>query len=472
VLLIALASAVDDCKTGDTAVHGCTTCEADLVTKCSACITDAEIDTEANTCTCPSTKPIYGTEACLSECPAGKYEDDNHDCADCSVITDCVACQKPAGATAPVCTSCGSSKVVGIDGQCAASCTAEVQYVENGVCKKCEDKIQHCAKCQIDDQGVVTCNTCAEGYKGNNCADCDKDNGYGILDGVCKNCVSENKKLGTDGTCVANCNKGEYEDAGVCKKCGSNKCEECHSADVCDKCIDGYKNSTEANMCDTCDEKYVKVGTECQPCNRDDQYIVNNVCKSCGESMGKYNETSEQCDCLVGFGRNEAGVCVTCSTDRNYVEDGDCYVCPEHSKAKEQKCQCDEGYKVDNKTCAVDDTYVVCGKEGGEQFPFALPDKCYKGVEGIDLPELEDQYWKIKHENGDYKICNYTEADCKGDSLCRDIEEIINGTDYESWKCEGGKCTGGYTNFPKCDVEDSSIMNMIVVALICIAVML
>jgi len=102
-----------------------------------------------------------------------------------------------------------------------------------------------------------------------------------------------------------------------------------------------------------------------------------------------------------------------------------------------------------------------------------LPGKCNKGSEYSKyLPELEE-YWMVKHEDGVYKVCNYTEAECKGESLCQTLEELVNGTDFEGLTCTGGKCTGGYTHFPACDeVDDSSLMNMVVMALICIAIML
>jgi len=191
-----------------------------------------------------------------------------------------------------------------------------------------------------------------------------------------------------------------------------------------------------------------------------------NHCKKC--------TTGEACEvCETNYGLNATdNKCIECTASNNYIEEHVCKTCKEHADydRDEKDCICTEAYFNNTKgECERNTTVTVCIDKDGEEFTL-VPGECYPEYDKNDAFEVA---YKYLHEEGTYKVCNYTDEKCeKQDNTtgCYDYKVVAaESEDLANTTCSGGACTGGYSG-PNC--EDSGVMNMIVIALICVAIML
>ncbi|ESU45173.1 Variant-specific surface protein [Giardia duodenalis] len=224
----------------------------------------------AVTCTeCGSGKKLSPLkDACLTDCPAGTY-DDNNVCKSCNTIAGCSTCS-----SGTVCTKCETGKIVKTaDG--ATSCIDE-SACNNGFFVKEQDGSKTCEACDS------TCKTCS-GAAGQ-CTSCKTDTPYlkktQLTDqtGTCtteQECTNGNKYYVDDTdpkTCKA-CAEGTFEGcetcgkstegAVACKTCGSQKkirpdkkgCIDACPPDVSTEkngvceCVEGYAPTADGSSC-------------------------------------------------------------------------------------------------------------------------------------------------------------------------------------------------------------------------------
>jgi len=427
---------------------------------CAACPAGSE--KSGATCTCTGTK-TYDSVSNTCKCPAGYTDSDaTHQCDVCDTengyykkITDatagtftCVLCTEANDhkiETDKTCVTCTTATEV-VDGkECKASCPTGKYADANKVCQACDAK---CETCSIKSgASTATCDTCAAGYE-------DATAGSKL----CDKCVDGYYATGTGASLV-------------CTQCPDTLtgCSKCSSATVCTGCKEGYTDvDTDANKA-TCKEKCLVDVEKCTKCKADHM-----TCTTCSEKYGLNSTTAPQKCILCNETRsyNDAsGVCKECEGElKEAKSDRTGCQCVAHAEDKDGvNCTCVEGYKAKEEACELDETYIACNNsENAPKVPIAVTDKCYNMSvsEQFKFLKEKDQNVTFKHEGGKYKYCNYTNGDCTStDETCK-CEEL------EGYTCEGGKCTGGYANFPACDVQDSGVMNMIVIALICVAIML
>jgi len=390
------------------------------------------------------------------ECEAGyKFKSDTEKICTENCLVDvqyCAQCKADHSA----CEQCESGKYLketeGEDGKttqaCVGSC-GDGYYVKNGkVCEECS--LDDCKQCEGD-----VCSLCNDGMGFEtdaklSCVKCGGEYNYTTAAGVCKTCDESKNEIAdkTNKECICKPNYGK-NDQGVCVECtgefkyiaNDGKCIECDDEkfEVADQlkkeCVckkDYAKNSTESN-------------SQCVLCNGTMSIVDNGICKECSGKLVAPNANRDKCECV----------------ENASLED-------------DNECHCDKGYDKDSeaKECLLDKDYVACNVTiGGEQLPVGKTDKCYNSSTLLlditqYIPELEGQNITFLHEDGKYIICNYTDEKCKAtDDTCKCIP-----IDESKFTCKGGKCTNGYEG-DKCEI-DSSVMNMIVIALICIAIML
>ncbi|ESU44603.1 Variant-specific surface protein, partial [Giardia duodenalis] len=269
----------------DGGIADCKTCSKDLgALKCSACTTEgkkpnttgaacvacniancASCDKE-NVCeACTNSKKLSPLkDACLTDCPAGTYDNTNV-CTPCH--TSCSSCSD-AGEFS--CTACYPGHVLnksdsGSTGTCIPECTG--RYAENceaGMCTAVLGGSKYCSKCKsgyVPVDGLCVSATRRAAPTG--CA---------VGDGVCSSCTDTyflesggcyqstaypGKTLcstASNGKCTACANTQTPDQQGSCPACPAN-CASCTGTDTktCTKCFLGYYLDS-AKACKKCSE--------------------------------------------------------------------------------------------------------------------------------------------------------------------------------------------------------------------------
>ncbi|ESU39895.1 Variant-specific surface protein, partial [Giardia duodenalis] len=249
------------CKSGKKPNTARTACVACSIENCASC--DKENVCEA----CTSNKKLSPLgDACLTDCPAGTY-DDNSICKPCHF--SCAECNSNANQDS--CTACYPGHVLnrttdsGSTGTCIPECTG--RYAENcgaGMCTAVLGGSKYCSKCAVGYApidgvctAVATTSRDASGCKasGGKCTACTGD--YALLSGGCYNtqalpgmavCTAANS-----GSCTT-CANGQTYASGNCPACAEG-CAECKgSISTCTKCLAGYYLDSIAKACKKCSE--------------------------------------------------------------------------------------------------------------------------------------------------------------------------------------------------------------------------
>ncbi|ESU41085.1 Variant-specific surface protein [Giardia duodenalis] len=236
----------------------------------------------AVTCTeCDSTKKLSPLkDACLTDCPAGTY-DDNNVCKSCNTIAGCSTCS-----SGTVCTKCETGKIVKTaDG--ATSCIDE-SACNNGFFVKEQDGSKTCEACDS------TCKTCSGAAA--QCTSCNANKPY-----LKK---TENSQTGT---CVdaAGCTNGNTHyaddaDPKTCKACAEGTFEGC---ETCEKSTEG------AVACMTCGSQK-KIRPDKKGC-----------IDACPPDVS--TEKSGVCECVEGYAPTADGSsCASSSANRSGLSTG------------------------------------------------------------------------------------------------------------------------------------------------------
>ncbi len=302
--------------------------------------------------TCPMGTFWNGSQC--TDCEAGTYSDSTNAtvCKQCLEGTyqnengksSCKPCQKGTFQDQRGKTSCkvcsGISTLTGCQ-----SCSMG-SYIVNDTCQKCPAgtistalNALECTKCkayQYSNRERTACLNCFEGYIssnacipcssfGNSCTSCTEK---GCNGQSCPNC-----EVCTNKGCTA-CNKGYYNNSGVCEKCPIN-CSECAGHNQCTTCNEGYYNNS--GVCEKCSAEECKICTDA------------NTCTSC--ISGYYAANGECISCTIGYGSK----CIKCNQTKctryyhknpTSCEEGDtlsCIACPDNYLCEEgQMCTCNK----------------------------------------------------------------------------------------------------------------------------------
>lgn len=252
---------VEKCSNGNFANSETKTCEPCDIS-CLTCV-----DSSTNCTSCPDNTYLLNN-ACVSACPSGTYPSISNECTPCP--GDCDTCLN-----ADKCTSCKIGFL--IDDNCVDVCPkGTYPQINPNTCVPCDTK---CSAC--------TSNTCTE---------C--NNGFFLIDNKCVE-VCPNKTF-------------PNKDTNKCDNC-SDFCDSCQSADICDRCQNGY--DLQDDICKTdCSAGSVSINGICVPCDKKcDVCLPNNtsICIVC--TAGKFNQN---------------GVCVDECASNQYVDkDGNCKDC-------------------------------------------------------------------------------------------------------------------------------------------------
>ncbi|ESU40025.1 Variant-specific surface protein [Giardia duodenalis] len=271
-----------DCKmcSKNLGVLKCSTCKSGKKpnttgTACVACnIADCANCNEENVCEmCTSNKKLSPLkDACLTDCPAGTY-DDNNVCKPCHV--SCAECNSNANQDS--CTACYPGSVLNkTDSSTAGTCIPECtgRYAENceaGMCTANIGGSKYCSKCK---------------------------SGFVPVDGLC---VSATARVPTgctskgDGTC-AFCTSTYFLQSGGC-----------------------YNTQTLPGKA-VCTAITASNNGQCQTC-ANGQNPTNGNCPACAEGCAKCQRSTSTCtECLAGYYKTFASKCVKCSETSGNIQ--------------------------------------------------------------------------------------------------------------------------------------------------------
>ncbi|ESU40111.1 Variant-specific surface protein, partial [Giardia duodenalis] len=269
-------------------------------TACVACsIADCANCNEENVCEmCTSNKKLSPLkDACLTDCPAGTYND-NSICKPCHV--SCAECN--GNANQDSCTACYPGSVLSkSDGSTAGTCIPECtgRYAEN-----CEAN-----QCTANIGGSKYCSRCKSGFV--------------PVDGLCVSSGTTRAPPagctpGTDGTCSA-CTDTYFKESGGCYKAGAfpgNAICTTATGGSCTMCVSSGQNP-QGQSCPTC-----PVG--CSKCSG------NSGSETCSECLAGYYKSGTSCvKCDKNSTDNKiTGVenCVSCAAPTSNTGTVTCYV--------------------------------------------------------------------------------------------------------------------------------------------------
>ena len=283
----------------------CETCHA----SCQTCVAGGR-DTQCGRC---RDGTFYFERRCVSYCPTGYASHAvRGECLPCP--TGCDQCQVDEG----VCTSCRQGWNKTPEGFCLPPESEKCQpgmYSGKGTCLACHTscntcvgpKDSDCSFCYPDHRlQISTCvETCPAGTKlsaqGRLCTSCPH------ACASCKNetCTSCRKGyyLQMDGSCVTQCQPGQFPDAdGACHECHLS-CQDCYGpgSNQCSSCHTGKRLYLASGQClVTCPEGTYREGLShfCKPCHAS--------CTACaGEGAGHCTSCSLSKRLMNGF-------CVSC----------------------------------------------------------------------------------------------------------------------------------------------------------------
>uniref|UniRef100_H3C0R6 SPC3 n=1 Tax=Tetraodon nigroviridis TaxID=99883 RepID=H3C0R6_TETNG len=258
---------------------------------------------------------------CVPGCPEGFFRSTERECLRCHPA--CAVCSGPSGADCGACVDPGATL---ISGECAAPCPSH-HYRDSltGECAECDESCRSCAGPRAD-----SCTSCRQGHRLDGLGRCVRPVGacpphqYADQDGECQPCHKRCRgcwgpgkshclscprgHLLLNGTCVAECPEGFYEDE------PEQRCGACHPS--CQSCVGGSRH-----QCGVCKSRLFREGKQCV--------------ETCQHGYGRYGNagsgTCERCDPSCGecAGGGEDG-CLSCAAGRIHLrEEGRCLLsCP------------------------------------------------------------------------------------------------------------------------------------------------
>jgi len=296
---------------------------------------------------CSEASPLFilETNSCVNKCPSGYFLDiNNFQCVKCD--SNCKTCVNNKN----LCLSCGQGlSLFEKENRCVSNCPENITVLikeSEGIsinnndynntfnstrCSSCDPSCQTCK------DSISNCLSCANGYAffGGKCIP-EKDCPLGLIsfEGKCVSCdekceVCKNSTdlnlcrkckdgfiLGEDSKCyspISICEKGYFNDGGVCYKCDPN-CDSCQgSANYClschknfllqgrncvQECREGYfkKNDFECGKCDSACKICLYKEDNCLECIKDMKLFITNSFSVCLNSCpdGYFNRVSKK----------------------------------------------------------------------------------------------------------------------------------------------------------------------------------
>eukprot|EP00701_Giardia_intestinalis_P006449 XP_001710273.1 VSP [Giardia lamblia ATCC 50803] len=241
------------------ATHGIADCK-----KCALKTLSGETESTVVCSECTDKWLTPSGNACLEQCPAGTYPNDNNLCTPCH--DTCAECNGNADAAS--CTACypGYSLLYGSGtaGTCVKECTGAFGA-------NCAD-----GQCTADVGGAKYCAQCKDGYA--------------PIDGIC--------------TAVKT-----GRDASVCTAAGG-KCTKCAGEYtlMSGGCY-GVAKLPGKSVCTLANNG------KCTMCAANSQAPVQDKCPECSEGCAKCNDSNACTECLPGYYKNKSSACIPCSKD-------------------------------------------------------------------------------------------------------------------------------------------------------------
>ena len=265
------------CLSCSDATHGITGCK-----KCALKTLSGETESTVVCSECTNKRLTPSGNACLDNCPAGTYPNDNNLCTPCH--DTCAECNGNANAAS--CTACypGYSLLYGSGtaGTCVKECTGAFGA-------NCAD-----GQCTADVGGAKYCAQCKDGYAPIDgictaVAAAGRTNVCTAADGKCTKCAGEYTLM--SGGCYA---VAKLPGKSVCTLANNGKCTMCAAngqapvQEKCPECSEGCAKCNDSNACTECLPGYYKdKGSACIPCSKDSTPITGVPnCVSCAPPAG------------------------------------------------------------------------------------------------------------------------------------------------------------------------------------------
>ncbi|KAL4496783.1 hypothetical protein ABPG73_011749 [Tetrahymena malaccensis] len=267
--------------------------DCNKIASCIKCTTD---NSNNQTCQLCSNGTVLDQNQCVTNCPSGKYSDNQSKCQPCNnLFQGCKIC------TSITCSQCQNQNE--FFDPVAKICTSQCVYGAN----------PHSPSSQCQTCTNTKCQSCQSNNL-NQCTSCDPNSKYPFLE---------------NGNCVDKCSSQYYQNGNQCSLCSTKfpNCNTCTNNN-CIQCSSNYYLSLDQQICSlTCPSK---------------QYQTNiggiNICQNC------LNSTCLTCDPI------NPQNCLTCdqSSSSKYLENNQCNLsCSQTSYADQNnKCQpCDQQFQ-------------------------------------------------------------------------------------------------------------------------------
>ncbi|KAL4476576.1 hypothetical protein ABPG74_010309 [Tetrahymena malaccensis] len=282
---------------------------------------------------CEICKDIVFNGTCVNECPKG-YLAQNQSCISCdkAISDNCIECQMDSQGV-QTCNKCSQNKFL-FNNTCADSCPKG--FIANNQTMICE-QIKECIKGTYFDNDTNQCLQCKL-----NCQECSNSQS-------CKNCSQGFVLVQDSQECVYGCPKATYQQDQVCLNCPSN-CLSCTQKDQCEKCQKQF--FLQEGLCvEFCTNQFVKLDDRCvESCPK--EYSLDkdlNQCMKCPINCLECNQKLECQKCKDNY-LLQQNLCVEqCSY--GYEEN-------KQDKKCEQVIKCPQGSFLDQdskqcKTCSL-----------------------------------------------------------------------------------------------------------------------
>ncbi|KAJ2949490.1 hypothetical protein O0L34_g15413 [Tuta absoluta] len=343
-LLVAdLAVCLQQCPDGyweDTQASVCRPCAS----HCSTCTE------RSDQCTSCDHHLLLFEGHCISACPPGHYETEDYSCAKCH--STCDTC---SGQGETQCVTCHPTTYT-LDGRCVSSCPAGY-YADK--------KRKECMKCPIGCETCTSafCLSCIRNWEINKKGKClpkgsdrclagefiDNQQQCHRCSGSCESCFGDDERqcltcqspnLLQDYTCVTECGRGYYTEAGKCARC-VHGCSECVSRLNCTSCSGALRLQSGACRSSCAEGYYADRGT-CAKC-----YLS---CRTC------IGPRRDQCASCPSGWRLAAGECHPECPQGFYSSPGGCrhchHYCRECDGSGPLHCKsCPTGFMLDGGLC-------------------------------------------------------------------------------------------------------------------------
>lgn len=328
---------VTKCPSGTVRVSGvCQPCSVDCIT----CLPN-----DRTICTkCDAGTYLNTQGECVPECEIGQFVNTDRECDNC--MTHCITCENKTS-----CIKCEDGYLY-YENQCIKVCP-DLTFPADGTCNPCNPSL-NCKTC-ANDQECIDCNPnkllengkCKDkcetiAFKNTiDCITCPENCTACTVNLICTDCATG--YFLKEGKCVNDCGDGYVADNSECAPCDFLTCSECNqSADVCDKCIEGFININGVCVIICPPTTFSPDNKICLPCIENCTECINDkVCKVCD----------------AGFVLKEDGTCAETCDDGQYVDsEGKCKDCTNTTCLKcdqvpEECTECPENKYLDGTTC-------------------------------------------------------------------------------------------------------------------------